>query len=104
MAVSAHYNFTRRKFKPLIGLGYRFTQASWQPEHENGDVFNDHINQFEVFGGVNYNIGKIVGVELQGGYKLADDVELTGLPKNSYDGLFFRLALKITLFKIRNEY
>ena len=99
ISIFLQYNLTKWIIRPTAGIGYHRSLASWEPESEAGDKFQDHINQFEIFAGVCYKVTGAIAVELNCGYKISGDVELVSLEDNSFDGLIFRAMVKVGLTK-----
>ena len=68
--------FTKWKIRPTSGIGYHRSLASWEPQSESGDLYQDDIDQIEVFAGVNYQVTNSFALELNLGYKISGDIEL----------------------------
>ena len=95
LIVRIHREFLDGDFRPLVGLGYQYSELSWEPESDTEDVFTDHINQYEFFAGVNWLISNTFSFQVNGGYKIANGVDLVGVDPNYYNGFTMSLLLKI---------
>lgn len=95
LIVRIHHEFLDGDFRPLLGLGYQYSELSWEPESDVDYVFTDHINQYEFYAGVNWLISNTFSFQLNGGYKIANGVDLVGVDPTYYNGFAMSLLLKI---------
>jgi len=94
------YSFLVKKIRPHIGIGYRLAQASWEPLSDSNDTFTDNINIYQANIGAKWLLSKIINLQANFGYNFADNVELTGLTNEDYNGFKLDLILKIRILDL----
>lgn len=95
IVIRGHYEFLDGEIRPLIGLGYQYSVLSWEPESDADGVFVDHINQYEIYTGVDWLISNTFSFQVNGGYKIASGVNLVGVDPDYYNGFFMSFLLRI---------
>lgn len=98
--VRINYNLLNHNIRPIVGVGYQYSAASWTPEIDSEDIFTDNIHVFSVNVGVGWQIVPAFRIEAKTGYNFARDVELIGLQSDDYDGYKLELSAKLRIFSL----
>lgn len=99
VGINAQYYFTKSDLRPLLGVGYQFTEASWIPEGDSDESYNDHLNMIKLYLGASWSISQSFALQVDASYRFANGVDLVGIEPDDYDGFGINLMLKVRLLK-----
>jgi hypothetical protein len=93
-----NYYFTKRRVRPLAGLGAKYGQISWWANEGINEEYTDHLMIYEAFFGGIWKIDDTFSLKADLGYTFSSEVGLIGLNTEDFQGIKFDVAIKICVF------
>lgn len=98
LGVDGQYAFLESRIKPHVGVGFQFSNISWLPENDNDEKLVDYIYFFKPYIGVSWRANSTITAQIDCGYMITPEVELTGLTSEDFNGLIFNFMIKIGFY------
>jgi hypothetical protein len=91
------WKFFKKSLSPMAGAMVNYSKIYWKPMDSEGEQFHDYLWLVSPYVGGNWDISKLIRLQVRGGYNFSGKMDLVGFEQGDFDSFYLETILIVKI-------